>query len=436
MPKAEKRKRVLIIAYVFPPIAYAGTHRTLRLCKYLSRLGYDLHVVTIKVQKDIHNDFDLLAKVKNEVTIHRTETIDVWRYYNKYKKRFLKTKTGRFIDRVISFLIAGLSQPDHMNLWVPFALKTAKKVIKRYNIEMVYTTSPPHSQLITGFLLKRMTGVAWIADLRDPILFNIGSASWKKFERAVNRFLENFTIRNTDAIITNTNAARDELNHKYNLQKVYCVPNSYDDDDFEELNSRKYPKFNIAHLGTVYGFRNSEALFETIARLHQSGQINPDEFELRFYGIIDKILKATIEKYKLWAYVQIKPLIEHRKALEVMHKSHMLLLLKGFNPKGIGQIPGKLFEYVGTGNPILYIGPEKCEAAEIIQETGNSYVTGGDRDKIQKAIVAEYQAYRAHNENDNMSPMHNQTIEKYSSREMARRMSALFDCIKSKTKSN
>ena len=96
-------KRVLVIAYVFPPIAYAGTHRTLRLCKYLSRLGYELHVVSIKVQKDLHNDFDLLDKVKNEVIIHRTETIDVWRYYNKYKRRFLKTKTGKFIDKILAF---------------------------------------------------------------------------------------------------------------------------------------------------------------------------------------------------------------------------------------------------------------------------------------------------------------------------------------------
>ena len=83
-------KKVLVIAYVFPPIAYAGTHRTLRLCKYLSRLGYELHVLTIKVQKDLHNDFDLYDKIKNDVTIHRTETVDIWRIYKKYKDRFLK----------------------------------------------------------------------------------------------------------------------------------------------------------------------------------------------------------------------------------------------------------------------------------------------------------------------------------------------------------
>lgn len=421
------RKKILIIAYVFPPIAYAGTHRTLRLCKYLSRLGDELHVITIKVQRDLHNDFDLLNKVKNEVTIHRTKTIDVWRYYQKYKGRFLKTKTGQFIDRIMSFFIEILSQPDHMNLWVPFAVTTARGIIKRHHIDLIYTTSPPHSQLLTGYLLKKMTNLPWIADLRDPILLNIGSVNWKNYERAANRFLEKLTLGNTDAIITNTRAARDALTLKSNHPKIVCVPNSFDEDDFRELPAQKYPKFTISHLGTVYKFRNSEVLFEVIAFLLRSGQIRPEKFEVRFYGIIGNVLPAMIKKYKLWEYIKIKSLVSHREALEIMKKSHMLLLLKGFDAKGLGQVPGKLFEYLGTGNPILYIGPEKCEAAEIVQETGNGYVTGGDRYKIKEAIEAGYSGYRECRENRNLLRGHKEALRKYSSLEMARNMQSLFN---------
>ena len=163
-------KKVLVIAYVFPPIAYAGTHRTLRLCKYLSRLGYELHVLTIKVQKDLHNDFDLYDKIKNDVTIHRTETVDIWRIYKKYKDRFLKTKTGKLINRILSFLIEVLSQPDHMNLWVPFAVQIGRKIIKKHHIDVIYTTSPPHSQLMTGALLKKMTNLPWVGLKRSNFI--------------------------------------------------------------------------------------------------------------------------------------------------------------------------------------------------------------------------------------------------------------------------
>jgi len=425
-------KRVLVIAYVFPPIAYAGTHRTLRLCKYLSRLGYELHVLSIKVQKDLHNDFDLLDKIKNVVTIHRTHTIDVWRFYNKYKRRFLKTKTGKLLDRIISFLIEMLSQPDHMNLWVPFAVTTAKKIIKRHSIEIVYTTSPPHSQLITGLVLKKMTNIVWIADLRDPILFNIGSANWNRIDTAANRLLEKLTMSGTDAVVTNTKAAKDELECKYNQSQVYCVHNSFDIDDFDDLGNQKYAKFTIAHMGTVYGFRNSEAFFDAISELNQKGEISPEGFEVRFYGICDNILRATIEQYNLWNYVKILPLVPHRQALEVMVKSHMLLLLKGFSSSGLGQIPGKLFEYVGSGNPILYVGPEICEAAEIIKETAKSYVAGNNKNMIKNAINAEYQEYRKVRENQYVKSMNKYPIERYSSLNMARRISTLFDSVNSK----
>ena len=426
-------KKVLVIAYVFPPIAYAGTHRTLRLCKYLSRLGYELHVLTIKVQKDLHNDFDLYDKIKNDVTIHRTETIDIWRIYNKYKDRFLKAKTGRHINRLLSFLIEVMSQPDHMNLWVPFAVQIGRKIIKKHHIDVIYSTSPPHSQLMTGFFLKRMTNVPWVADLRDPIIFNIGSVNWKGIERAVYRSLEKLTIKNADAIITNTKAARDELTLKCKHKKVFCIQNSFDEDDFKELDKGKFPKFTISHLGTVYGFRNSEALFESLATLHRIGNISPDDFEVRFYGINDNVLSATIEKYRMWELVKIEPLVTHRASLEIMNRSHMLLLLKGFNANGLGQVPGKLFEYIGTGNPILYIGPKKCEAAEIVRDVGKNYIVGDDGNKIKDAILAEYQKYQNYSESVCLTPKMNKRLEKYTSHEMVQRMSSLFAYVNSKT---
>lgn len=424
-------KSILVIAYVFPPIAYAGTHRTLRLCKYLSRLGYELHVMTIGVQKDLHNDFDLLKKVKDYATIHRTETIDIWRYYNTHKKRFLKRKTGRLIDRILSFFIEILSQPDHMNLWVPFAVRTGRNIVRRHRIDVIYTTSPPHSQLVTGYLLKRMTKLPWVADLRDPIVYNIGSEGWRGYERVVNRLLEKTTANNTDYIVTNTNAAKSDLNLKYRKSAVACIPNSFDEDDFVDLPDEKYQKFTISHLGTVYGFRNSVAFFEAIATLARSGYINPKEFEVRFYGINDNVLFATIDKYKLKKYIKIEPLVKHREALEIMNRSHMLLLLKGFGSSGIGQIPGKLFEYIGSGNPILYIGPEKCEAAEVINQIGNSYIVGKDPTKIKDVIISEYQKNRsAKSCNSNAILRKNdETLKKFSSYGMAQKMSTLIESL-------
>ena len=109
-----KNKKILIIAYVFPPIAYAGTYRTLRLCKHLVRLNYEVTVLTIAVQPDLHNDYSLLEKIGDKVKIVRTRTIDPWRSYQRIKVTLNKSLMGRLLNKVFSRIIYLFSLPDHM----------------------------------------------------------------------------------------------------------------------------------------------------------------------------------------------------------------------------------------------------------------------------------------------------------------------------------
>ena len=74
-------RKVLIIAYVFPPIAYAGTYRTLRFCRYLPKNGWIPHVLTVKVSDDLENDYSLLNRLPREAKIYRTGTIDFYRFF-------------------------------------------------------------------------------------------------------------------------------------------------------------------------------------------------------------------------------------------------------------------------------------------------------------------------------------------------------------------
>ena len=421
-------RKVLIIAYVFPPIAYAGTHRTIRLSKYLSKLGYELHVLTIKIQKDLDNDMNLLDKIKEKVYINRTETIDVWRFYNKFKKRFIKSKFGRVTDRIISFVIEILSQPDHMNLWIPFAVNTGARVIKRHHIKLIYTSSPPHSQLISGYLLKKMTGVPWIADLRDPIQFNIASANWNRLEKTTNLLLEKLTLRNADAIITNTKSALNELRGKYQKNNIFHISNSFDEDDFRKPID-KYSKFTISHVGTIFRFRNTEPLFQAVSTLADEDVINSASFVLKFVGFNDNVLTKTIARYNLQSYIEIVSMVEHAKAIEIMEKSHMLLLIKGFNKNGLGQVPGKLYEYIGSGNPIMYIGPEESEASEIINNIENGYAVGNDVRKIKDAIHKEFSFFKSDGGQKRSLLADNIIRSKYTSIEMAKKTNEVFKSL-------
>lgn len=424
-------KRILVVAYVFPPIAYAGSHRTIRLLKSLFKLGYKIDVVTIKIQKDLSNDFDLLSKVDSSVNIHRTATFDIWRLYNKcLKKPLLKTTLGRIADKFISFFVDIISQPDHMVFWIPFAVLRSYRILKMNNIEAIYTSSPPHSQLITGRVLKFLSKAKWIADLRDPITMNIASSVRGTFGRFVDSKLEKLTIKHSDMIITNSVAAMQDLKTRYNIQHVKHIQNAFDPDDYKLPSDSCFKKFTIAHLGTIYQFRNADPILDAVSQLHDKAIIHPTNFQLIFAGIIDRSLEEKIRRYNIESYVNILAFISHKEAIQMMLRSHLLLLIKGFGANGLGQIPGKLFEYIGSQRKILYIGPIRSEVSDILNQTDiHHYIVGNDVKSVGDSILGEFRRYQQNFESNENRPERYRSVYKLSCYEMADRFDEVFKSL-------
>lgn len=377
---------LLVIAYVFPPIAYAGTFRSMRLCKYLANIGHNVQVLTIEEQKDLQNDPTLLAAVQDRVTIHRTRTIDLWRWYQPRKKRLATSLPGRLLNKLVCFFLDLLNQPDHMIFWIPFAVKRGFSLCQASKTLVLYTSSPPHSEHWIGYLLKKLCNRKWLADLRDPITGNIASVDWNPYERFVHVFLEKRILNNADAVIVNTNAARQALLARYPGRNIHHVGNSFDPEDFAAVPREKFPLFTLAHVGSIYSFRKIDVILQAMAHLRDQGQITPRNFRLLLVGMNDPRVREEVAKSGVADMVQISPMVSHREALEIMVQSHLLLLIKGFGPNSANQIPGKLFEYAGSGNPILYLGPVESEAADIVRSLGTGTIVEDDLEKTTAAL--------------------------------------------------
>jgi hypothetical protein len=384
---------MLMIAYVFPPIAYAGTFRTLRLCKYLSRQGLKLNVLTIEEQKDLDNDHDLLKAVPDDIKVWRTRTFDPWRVYQKNYDKWGTSIYARLVKKIAALLLYVVNQPDHMIFWVPFAVIKGYRLIKENKIPVIYTSSPPHSSHLIGYWLKRITRVKWIVDLRDPIVDDLDAYAWSKFEKWVNMRLENRVVKDADAIIVNTEAVKKSLKRRYRAQNIKVIMNSYDEEDFKDLPNQLYSKFTILHLGSMYGSRKADLILQAVKALADTKKIDPSWFRLFFIGLNDDLLEDEIKKNGLAPYIVVKRMLPHREGLEIMSKSHLLLLVKEFSEKSENQIPGKLFEYLGARKKILYVGPEDCEAAEIVRYTDSGYVVGSEVDRLSQVIFGEYQEF-------------------------------------------
>jgi len=413
--------KLLVVAYVFPPIPYGGTYRTLRLCKGLDNLGVKIHVLTINQYDDIPNDYDLLSQIPKSATVHRTPIIDPWRRYQSWKKRHNRMYGFRYINKIVSLILRLISIPDHMNLWVPFATLRGLKIIKDHSIDNIYVSSPPNSSQMIGYLLKKFTKVKYIADFRDPIVGNIAEVNLirpsdflSKIEKWIRIKFEKLIVNNADKVVINTETHRKELLNKFRINKFYPIRNSYDDADYKGVSEEKYQRFTIAHVGSMYALRRADVLFSAIRRLEK--QMLPQTLSLQvlFVGLHDGGLEEAIAKFGIEKYVKIKPLLPHREAIRIMIKSHLLLLIKATGEGSYGQIPGKFFEYLGTKSRILCLGPKKSEVAEIIHRLSAGNVVEGDEEEMLDVLRTEYRNYLT----GNVGSLTNLTIKDFNSKKM------------------
>ncbi len=428
MQRASSNK-LLIISYPFPPIPYSGTYRIMRMCKGLVRLGVEVHVLTINIDPRIPNDFELLKKLPKEVMVHRTAIIDPWLSYQRWLKSGANKKRGSPAKRVLPLFMRLITIPDHQIFWVPIVVRQGLHIIKDHRIKNVLVTSPPVSSLVSGILLKKLADIRFLADLRDPIVGNVAQVNLlnprdpiSRFEKRLLGFIEQSVVNKADVVIANTETHREELSKKYQRNNMKCIYNCFDEDDYKGIDRKKYRKFTIAHVGSMYGLRRPDVLFQAIKRLEK--KYSPAELELQilFVGMVDQKLKDIVSEYGIERYVKFLGMVPHKKAIEIMVRSHLLLLIKAAGKDGYGQIPAKFFEYLGTGNKILLIGPKETEAAGILAKLGCGACFEDDASKLYQFVHDEYLVHT----NSTGSPYLTSVINVFNYHAMGNKIAGLF----------
>ena len=388
---------LLIIAYPFPPIPYSGTYRIIRICKGLLRLGVEVHALSIRIDDNIPNDYDLLKKLPNDINIHRTYIPDPWLLYQQWKKNNKDRKGFKYINKILSLLLRLITIPDHQIFWIPFAVFHGRKIIRKHHIKTILISTPPNSSQLIGYLLKKITKVKWLADFRDPIVGNIAATHLinptdfiSKIETRILIALEKLVVKNADISIANTETHRKELNQKFKADKFVTIRNSFGEDDYKGLSKEKYSKFTIAHIGSMYGLRKADILFEAVKKLEENIAPEPLNLQILFVGQGVDDLKRSVNNYGLEKYVEMKGMVPHKEAIQIMMRSHLLLLIKATGKGSLGQIPAKFFEYIGTKNRIICLGPGESEVAGLIKDINAGITVEKDKNQAFQILKDNY----------------------------------------------
>ena len=418
--------KVLVITYYWPPSGGAGVQRWLKLTKYLAELGAEVHVLSVDPAKAsyLHLDKSLEQDISPKVKVHQTNSFEPINYYAKIvgKKNvptagFSNVDNSSFKQKLVNSIRSHLFIPDPRKGWNSYALKEAKKIIREHGIDVVVTTSPPHSTQLIGLKLKRQLGIKWLADFRDPWtdIYYYDILGHSKISHAINKGKEHAVVTSADRMTaTSPNLKRILASKDAGIKPdhISVIPNGYDEEDFEGLTKEKNEVFTISYTGTMSETYGMEPFLKMLQSLRAE---KPEaDFLLEFVGIISDSIIQQIKDFEI--PYRLVPPVTHDEVVKYQKQADMLLLVipETKIPKGI--IPGKLFEYLASGNPVFCLGPADADAANIIRncEAGDGFARS-DAEGMKNFILKHYQAFK----NDQPFKPDSTAIQQYSRKAQA-----------------
>src|SRR5262245_58869322 len=266
-------KRALLVALHYPPDGgSSGVLRPLKFSKYLPPLGWTPHVLTARDSLFNVRDEGLMAEIPPEATVHRTAAWDSGRHL---------AIRGRYL---------GLTAvPDRFVSWLPAAVATGLRVIRREGIRVLWSTSPPPTSHLIAATLRARTGLPWIADFRDPWIEEGIYPAPGSLRLRVERWMDRLVLRGADRITVTTPLLKEEIAGRHSWldpDRIIVLYNGYDEADFTRVDvTPRVDLLEIAHAGFVNGeFRDPIPLLRVVSELIQEGTIPRGRIRVTFLG--------------------------------------------------------------------------------------------------------------------------------------------------------
>jgi glycosyltransferase involved in cell wall biosynthesis len=439
-------KKVLVIAYYFPPAGVVGVYRTLKFIKYLPEFGWEPVVLTTANGRFPTYDDSLLKLVPANVTVHRCASPEALNEgFDRPAAQGRARTLGSRIHTRLYLAWNWTVLPDTRVGWVLPALRAARRLIAGHDIRHVYISGSPFSSFLIGALLKRSGNVRVAIDYRDPWTQNLGYQRRTALHRGIDKRLERWVVEKSDLIISNTrhNDARmaAEFGAGRPRERFIAIHNGFDAEDFAAIGRDRTEKFTITYAGAFYysigssfaGGAGEETMktysplyfFEALEAFFARRPDAKASTRVRFMGVLGHGYDPIIKERGLEGVVERVGYIAYDEHLRVMQQSDALLLVLSRGEKSRGWIPSKFFQYLGTGNPILAMAPEG-EVREILRETGaGACVEPDDAAGASRVIEGLYDAWAS----GTLVARRSEAANRYERRELTAKLAAALDSM-------
>lgn len=354
-------KRVLLIAYHFPPLAgSSGVQRTLRFAQHLPRFGWQPIVLTATASAYERTSEDLAMQIPDDVIVRRALAFDAARHFS-IKGRYL----------------AASARPDRWMSWQFDGVRVGRRLVREFHPQVIWSTFPIATAHVIAQRLHARSGLPWIADFRDPMAqdgYPADPQTWAMFKR-----IEEGALREARFCVFTTPGAAREYQQRYGeaASRIRVIENGYDEESFASAESEaaalgalNADAVTIVHSGIVYPYeRDPTHLMKALAMLANRGIPACVKLRVRFRAAVhDKLLLELARQYGIEDIVEVAPPIGYRDALVEMLRADGLLLLQATNCND--QIPAKLYEYLRGRRPLLALTDPAGDTAKALADAG------------------------------------------------------------------
>jgi glycosyltransferase involved in cell wall biosynthesis len=355
--------RFLVVCYDYPRPGAPGANRWAVMAKYLRRLGHEVTVLTAASPGSRTGEADGVV---------RTPDLNSSRTLRKLLRRPAVTggSTAAASPSVRpSTLLTKVVVPDaYLLSWSPWAYRAMNRILRDDTTDCLITSGPPHSTHLLGLARRRRSPV-WIAEFRDGWLFEPPHAPLPTAPQlALDRRFERQVARQADAVVAVTQPIVDDFRLRLGVP-AHLVSNGWDPELAETgASPSDEGKFTFLHTGTTTGGsgRDPRPLLAAVRLLLDQDPSLGERAEFLFAGMSSSDDLDLLRDPRLDGIVRYLGFVTRPEAVELQRRADALLLLTSDR---VCEATGKLFEYLGSGRPIVALA-ENNEAARIVAETG------------------------------------------------------------------
>ena len=384
-------KKVLILAYDFPPYVSVGGLRPYAWYNYLKEFGVEPIVVTRQWGNAHGNRLDYIsAGTSKQSIVELSENGTIIR--SPYKPNFANRLLFKYGDHRYLLMRKSISAYyEFAQFLLPIGpkielYKAAKHYLKNNQVDAIIATGDPFVLFRYASKLSKAFNIPWIADYRDPWSHN-EEAQMKMVQKKWNTYFEKKTVSTASYISTVSKFVHSKIETLIPNKPFIISPNGYDTLAIDQIKNIKQndDELCISFVGTIYNWHPIESFLRVVSEWFTE---NPNtKIKFKFYGtnLTDELNRMLSEQFpNLKAHVMITPKMQNQELLEKLASDHVMLLFNYYSYMGT-----KIFDYLGIRRKMILCYENDPDAHSLKQKYYHVDESGSESKQLQADLIKQ-----------------------------------------------